>query len=141
MRTKAIVFSLWMVTAVLMAAALSGCSRTVAEKASESDSNGYECLDCKAKFYTDQNVFAEKCPDCKSVRLETVYGYVCEVNSLDAREDSKPGCGSVTLGLRGAHVKCQQCGASLSKVSLPSGAALAKWGATKASKDKVLIPR
>ena len=78
-------------------AGLAGCSRDVTKAAMESDANGYVCIKGH-KFYTNRNLFADKCPQCGTIELSEVYGYVCEVKPTSPQRP--PGCGHVTLASR-----------------------------------------
>lgn len=107
--------------------ALTGCKKDAAAEASDSDANGYLCLKCGLKCYTDRSVFiGPACPKCKTDNLMEVVGYRC---AKDA---------SVTVRARrgdtqGALV-CPQCQASLkNSMFLPREKDLKTWGATKAS--------
>ena len=119
-----------------------GCrpgGKTTAEKASESDSNGYVCA-ADHKFFTPRKVFADKCPVCATVDLHEVYGYLCEVDPSVKPEGFQPGCGTVTLSPRHlSPVVCKQCGKHVKAVVLPQGKDLAGWGATSATRAQVLL--
>ncbi len=117
----------------IAAFSLTGCKKSVAEQASESDSNGYVCA-AGHKFYTDRSVFADQCPVCQAVAITPVYGFVCEKSA-----DGKTGCGEITLAPRGKSTKCHKCGHTVSAISLPSGKTLGAWGATKASRQQVSL--
>ncbi len=103
-----------------------GCKKDVAKEASDSDANGYVCLKCDAKLYTDRSVFiGPKCPKCQEDALMEVVGYVC------------PKDGHVTIRARqgdrlGAPV-CDSCKEPLSGMRLPREKDLKAWGATKVS--------
>jgi len=105
---------------------LAGCRKDVAAEASDSDANGYVCLSCEAKFYTDRSVFiGPKCPKCQKDTLMEVVGYYCEKDkhiTLRARTGDR----------QGAPV-CEQCQAPLNAMRLPRAAELKAWGATKTS--------
>ena len=63
--------------AVLMLIA-TGCKKDPAMQAIETDANGYLCLNCGAKFYTERSVFiGPQCPKCKQDTLMDVVGYEC----------------------------------------------------------------
>ena len=57
---------------------LTACKKDATE-AIETDANGYLCLKCGAKLYTDRSVFiGPKCPQCKETALMQTVGYYCE---------------------------------------------------------------
>lgn len=101
-----------------------GCNRDVANEASDSDANGYLCLKCGVKLYTDRSVFiGPQCPKCSADTLVEVVGYRCakdqNVMFRSARGDSR----SVT---------CEKCQASLANAMfLPRAKDLQTWGATR----------
>lgn len=131
---------LWLAcaAALLLMLPVTGCKKSAAEQASESDSNGYVCA-AGHKFYTDRSVFADQCPVCQSVAITPVYGFVCEKVAATETGDGKTGCGEVTLAPRGKSTKCKKCGRNVSAICLPSGKTLAAWGATKASRQQVSL--
>ncbi len=103
----------------------SGCSKDSSAKAIETDANGYFCLKCRAKCYTDRKVFLEKCPKCNQDALANVVGYLCE---KDHHATLRP----KVSGPEGASV-CEQCGLPLKNAMFqPHKKDLAAWGATKA---------
>src|SRR5947208_3042719 len=58
--------------------AVTGCKKSVATEASDSDANGYLCTKCGAKIYTERSEFlASTCPKCRQEGLVEVVGYVC----------------------------------------------------------------
>ncbi len=100
--------------------------KDVATKATESDANGYVCLKCGAKYYTDSNVFiGPHCPKCNDLSLEEVVGYWCEKDhhlTIRARRGDPNGA------------VCEQCKAPLeNSMLLPHATDLKAWGATKVS--------
>jgi len=105
---------------------LLGCKKDVAADASDSDANGYLCLKCDAKFYTDRSVFiGPKCPKCQEDTLVEVVGYYCEKDKhLTVRPRSGDRAGSLV---------CDQCKAPVSAMRLPREDDLKAWGATKTS--------
>ena len=111
---------------VLAAGLIVGCGKQAAQEASDSDANGYLCLKCEAKLYTDRAVFiGPKCPKCQADELVEVVGYYCEKDkhtTLRARSGDR----------RGAPV-CEQCQAPVSALRLPRAKELQAWGAAKAS--------
>jgi ribosomal protein L40E len=96
----------------------------LARDASDSDANGYVCLKCGAKLYTDRSVFiGPKCPKCQEDTLVEVVGYRCGkdqfVTIRPARGDSRG-------------VICEKCQASLANAMfLPRAKDLQAWGAAK----------
>jgi hypothetical protein len=113
---------------VLMAASasllLAGCKKDVAQEAAESDANGYLCLRCGAKLYTDRSVFLTAiCPKCQQDGLVEVVAYDCAKDhhsTLRGRTDDR----------RGALV-CEQCQGPVNGMRLPREKDLKAWGATK----------
>ena len=103
-----------------------GCRKDIAREASDSDANGYLCLKCDAKLYTDRTVFiGPKCPKCQEDTLVEVVGYYCEKDkrlTIRAR-----------VGDRAGGPVCDQCKAALSGMRLPRENDLKSWGATKTS--------
>src|SRR5882762_5513511 len=102
MKWRRVLFPLWVAAAWLAA---TGCKKDVARDASDSDANGYLCLKCGAKLYTDRSVFiGPKCPKCQEDKLVEVVGYRCDkdqfVTIRPARGDSRG-------------ITCEQCQASL----------------------------
>ena len=118
-------YFLFFVFALLALAGL-GCSIDVAGEASDSDANGYLCLKCGVKLYTDRSVFiGPKCSKCGEDRLVEVVGYRCAkdqfVTIRPARGDSRS-------------LACEKCQASLANAMfLPHAKDLQAWGATKTS--------
>jgi hypothetical protein len=131
---------LCMFSLLVIASLLMGCKDDVSQKAMESDANGYACVN-QHKFYTDRSLFADKCPQCGTIELTEVYGYICETKPTNP--SNQPGCGHVTLsprqGNKSGGVLCEQCKRVLSVVKLPSSKELAAWGATKAGKEQVSL--
>lgn len=103
-----------------------GCKKDVASDASDSDANGYLCLKCAAKLYTDRSVFiGPKCPKCQEDTLMEVVGYRCAKDQFltirPARGDSRG-------------FTCEKCQASLANAMfLPRAKDLQAWGAVKTS--------
>jgi len=92
------------------------------EAALDSDANGYACLDCNARFYTDRKIFPNHCPGCKKANIEIVLGYVCATDQ------------QVQYGPRGkSGMKCQACGKSTTSIAIPRQAELQAWGATRST--------
>jgi len=106
--------------------AVAGCKKSTAEAAGESDVNGYLCLKCKGRFYTEQGVFAEHCPACKDFGIRPVVGYVCEKDQ------------HVTVTPRGVGAGlCEKCRAPLAAMKLPREPELKAWGAVKKTRADV----
>jgi hypothetical protein len=103
---------------------VASCSKDPGMAAIETDANGYLCLKCGAKMYTDRTVFLENCPKCKQDGLAEVVGYMClKDHHLTLRPK--------VSGPEGAAV-CEQCNAHLkSALVSPHLADLKKWGAIK----------
>ena len=103
---------------------ITGCKPSVAEDASDSDANGYYCLECSAKLYTDRtNFIGPKCPKCQKDSLMEVVGYVCE---KDQHLTVRP-----RVGDRAGSPVCDKCRAPVSAMRLPLEKDLKAWGATK----------
>lgn len=104
------------------------CSKPQTGEAFESDANGYVCLKCDEKFYTDRSVAAEICPKCKSTELSEVMGFAC------------PDDNTVVLIPRGLNaVPCPKCRQFISQLKLPQASELEAWGATRHEKAAVLL--
>ena len=101
------------------------CKKDTAAEAMDSDANGYVCLKCGAKFYTDRSVFiGPKCPKCQEESLMNVVGYYCE---KDQHLTIRPGRGD-----RQGPV-CEQCQTPLNNaMRSPREKDLLAWGATRA---------
>jgi hypothetical protein len=105
---------------------LTGCRKDPAAEASDSDANGYLCVKCNAKLYTDRSVFiGPKCPKCQQAGLVELVSYVCP------KDNHTTICGR-TDERQGAPV-CEACKAPLSGMRLPREKDLKAWGATKVS--------
>src|SRR5512146_275064 len=62
----------------LLILAVAGCKPDTAMQAVETDANGYLCLKCGVKLYTDRSVFiGPQCPKCSEQTLMDVVGYEC----------------------------------------------------------------
>ena len=117
--------------AIVLAATVwvAGCGKGPEEAALDSDANGYLCLGCQSKFYTDRRVFANHCPACQKPQIEMVVGFVCPVDHY------------VTYGPRGrGSMKCGQCGKPTSGLSIPREAELKTWGAAHKTAAEVGSP-
>ena len=118
LRWPAVLSSLgWIVGLAVLLAAV-GCGRQTDNAALDSDANGFVCLDCQARFYTDRQVFANHCPTCHKTQVDMVVGFVC------------PSDGHVTYAPRGrGSAECSKCGSRVSNVAIPTKAELVAWGA------------
>lgn len=108
----------------LVALAGVGCKQDVASDASDSDANGYLCLKCGVKLYTDRSVFiGPKCSKCQEDTLVEVVGFRCEKDQFLTLRPSRGDSRSVT---------CEKCQASLANAMfLPRAKDLQAWGATR----------
>jgi hypothetical protein len=107
----------------------SGCNESSNEQALDSDANGYQCMACNAKFYTERSVFAAACPECRKPNIEQAMGYVCDQDN------------AVTVAPRGVRsVKCRQCQANTTGMSIPRQADFVTWGAAKRAAAEVVSP-
>src|SRR5947207_551354 len=117
----------WLMFLLGLAALLAGltaCKKDVANDAIETDANGYLCLKCGAKLYTERAVFiGPKCPKCKQDTLMQVVGYYCEKDQhLTIRASQGDRQGPV----------CERCQAPLiNAMRAPREKDLRAWGATK----------
>ena len=104
---------------------IGGCSKDPNMEAIETDAHGYFCQGCRAKFYTDRNVFLEsKCPKCQQETLVDVTGYMC---GKDHHLTIRPR----VLGPEGAAI-CEVCRMHLKDARVePRKKDLLAWGATK----------
>ena len=102
------------------------CKKDVALEAMDTDANGYVCLKCGVKLYTDRSVFiGPKCPKCQEDSLMDVVGYYCEKDQhLTIRPRRGDRQGAVCD-------KCQQPLANAMRS--PREKDLNAWGATKTS--------
>lgn len=117
---------LWVARAIMLGVAMSGCGKSQQDAALDSDANGYLCLNCKAKFYTDRKVFANHCPACQKPEVELVVGFVCP-------EDRH-----VTYAPRGrGSLACEQCLRMTGNLSIPREKELKSWGATRKTGPEV----
>jgi DNA-directed RNA polymerase subunit RPC12/RpoP len=108
----------------LFVCGLTACNREAGVSAIETDANGYICLKCGAKFYTERTVFmGSQCPQCKENTLTQTVGYYCEKDqhlTIRAREGDP----------RGA--VCEKCKAHLmNAMKEPREKDYKAWGATK----------
>ena len=103
---------------------LASCKKDAAFDALDTDANGYLCLKCGAKMYTDRKVFmGPKCPQCNQDTLVQAVGYYCEKDqhlTIRGREGDR----------RGA--VCEKCQAPLvNAMKEPREKDYKAWGATK----------
>jgi DNA-directed RNA polymerase subunit RPC12/RpoP len=110
---------LTMVSCVLMS-----CKKDAAFDALDTDANGYLCLKCGAKVYTERKVFlGAKCPQCKQDTLAQAVGYYCEKDkhlTIRAREGDRQGA------------LCEKCQTPLiNAMKEPREKDYKAWGATK----------
>ena len=103
-----------------------GCFKSSVDRALASDARGYFCPGCKTKFYTEFDVIADVCPQCKSNAIREVVGLVCSNDQ------------HITLAPRGrGAVPCEKCGTPASRLSLPREAELKAWNAVRKTKAEV----
>jgi hypothetical protein len=112
------------VAAVLVGA--TACKKEAALEAMDTDANGYLCLKCGVKLYTDRKVFiGPQCPKCQQDTLMDVVGYYCAKDqhlTIRARRGDRQGA------------VCDQCQQPLGNaMRSPREKDLKAWGATKAS--------
>lgn len=107
--------------------ALNACKKDTAAEAMDTDANGYLCLKCGAKLYTDRDKFiGPKCPKCgDEVSLMPAVGYYCEKDHhLTIRAGRGDRHGAI----------CERCQAPLvNAMRSPHEKDLKVWGATKLS--------
>ena len=102
------------------------CKQDAATEAMDSDANGYVCLKCGVKLYTDRSVFiGPQCPKCRQDSLMDVTGYYCEKDQhltiRPRRGDTQP-------------IVCDQCKTPLANaMRSPRQKDLKAWGAEKPS--------
>ncbi len=114
------------VVASFLLVGLVGCGKSSVDKALESDANGYLCTLCKTKFYTDREVFAGFCPQCKRPNIEQVIGMLCPADQ------------HVTITMRGrGAVPCEQCQKPVQGMCMPGEKDFKAWGATKKTAAEV----
>lgn len=105
---------------------LGACGRNQVDSALESDANGFLCVGCKLKFYTERDVFPGHCPQCKQPNVQQVVGFVCAADK------------TVTVNPRGrGSVPCQKCGQPTSALSIPGENELKAWGAVLKTRAEV----
>jgi hypothetical protein len=108
-----------------LATGLTACKKEAGLEALETDANGYLCLKCGAKFYTERTVFmGSACPQCKQNTLTQTVGYYCQKDqhlTIRASEGDRQGA------------ICEKCQAVLvNAVKAPHEKDYKAWGATKA---------
>jgi len=101
-----------------------GCKKDAGIDSLETDANGYLCLKCGAKYYTERTVFmGPKCPQCSETALSQTVGYYCEKDqhlTIRASEGDRQGA------------VCEKCQARLiNAMRSPREADYKAWGATK----------
>jgi DNA-directed RNA polymerase subunit RPC12/RpoP len=105
---------------------LTGCGKPAKPAAAAAEVAGYLCSSCKGKFYVEQTVVPEFCPQCKGTGLQQLLGYVCATD------------GHLTLNIRRSKpLPCEQCGMQTSSFRRPTTAELEAWGALKKEKADV----
>ena len=105
---------------------VAGCGRNEVDQALNPDANGYSCRKCQAKFYTEREVFATRCPECKESAPQLVMAFVCAHDQ------------QVTLATRGkGSVMCTKCGKPAANPSIPREADFKAWGAVKRTAAEV----
>jgi len=103
---------------------LTACKKDSGMAAIETDANGYLCLKCGAKFYTERTVFmGSKCPQCNQDTLTQTVGYYCDKDqhlTIRAAEGDRQG------------PICEKCQAHLvNAMQSPREKDYKAWGATK----------
>jgi hypothetical protein len=116
--------SLRLIIAMCLLAGITACKKDTGSEAIEADANGYVCLKCGAKLYTDRTVFiGPKCPKCNEDRLVQAVGYYCEKDqhlTIRASEGDRQGA------------TCEKCQAPvINGMKAPHEKDLKTWGATK----------
>jgi len=110
---------------ILLGVIGSACRKDVAADATDSDANGYLCLQCGAKLYTPRSVFiGPKCPKCQGNELVEVVGYLCP---KDRHKTLRPRSGSREP------LECELCKGPVGGMFLPRETDLKAWGAQKTS--------
>jgi DNA-directed RNA polymerase subunit RPC12/RpoP len=108
----------------VLVASLTACRKDAGVAAIETDANGYLCLKCGAKFYTERTVFmGPKCPQCNQNTLTQTVGYYCDKDqhlTIRASEGDRQGA------------VCEKCQARLvNAMKSPRERDYKAWGATK----------
>jgi len=126
MATNCFKHGLRLLTIFVLLGFSSACKKSAIDQALDSDANGYLCRGCNAKFYTDRTVFANSCPNCKSMNVVQVIGFVC------------PADGHVTVAPRSVgSLACEKCGKTTSGLGIPREADFKAWGAAKKTRAEV----
>ncbi len=89
-----------------------------------SDSHGYLCSQCKLKFFTDENVWADVCPGCKAAGPTLVSKLTCPKDGASWILDSE-------------NMMCPKCNQKVESYGLPKSTDLIAWGATKKTQQEV----
>lgn len=116
--------ALWL-SLILLSLGSPACKKDAASDAMQTDANGYLCLKCGVKLYTDRSVFiGPQCPKCQQDSLMDVVGYECDkdhhLTIRPRRGDRQP-------------LACDQCQGPLANgLRSPREKDLKAWGATKA---------
>jgi DNA-directed RNA polymerase subunit RPC12/RpoP len=108
----------------ILSSFLTSCKKDAAFDALDTDANGYLCLKCGAKLYTERKVFiGPKCPQCNQDTLIQAIGYYCEKDkhlTIRAREGDRQGA------------LCEKCQSPLvNAMKEPREKDYKAWGATK----------
>jgi len=110
----------------VLATSLTACNKDPGLAAIETDANGYLCLKCGAKFYTERTVFmGSKCPQCNENTLRQTVGYYCEKDqhlTIRAGEGDRQG------------PVCEKCQAHLANAMKSRAKRIIKPGARPRSK-------
>lgn len=114
---------------VVLGVLVIGCGKDRATQSTESDANGYITKN-GYKFYTDRDVFADKCPETGELEIYDVCAY--------ARDDWQPGDTNYVIAPRGAPFRSAD-GTIYDKIFLPSSKQLEQWGAEYVSAEKVKL--
>ena len=119
-------FSIWAQVVLLAALALMGGCGKHLKPSTAGEVRGYTCSTCKAKFYVEQAVLADFCPQCQGAGIQQVIGYVCAAD------------GHLTLNTRHSKpIPCEECRAQTTAIRPPTAAELEAWGAAKKSRAEV----
>jgi hypothetical protein len=106
-------------------AAVTGCGKPQKPTAA-GEVSGYFCPACIAKFYVEEAVVPEFCPQCKGTGIQAIVGYLCAAD------------GHLTLNTRRSKlIPCEQCGVQTSSARRPTVAELEGCGAVRKSKAEV----
>ena len=112
-------------TALCLAALIFGCSKNASNNGVlDSDANGFQCRQCKVKFYTARSVYADACPACKNTDLTEVVGFVCDKDQ------------HLTIAPKAKSAPCEKCNEPVGRIKLPTSTELIAWGAKRDSEIK-----